>query len=122
MIKDRITKLVLKLIKLTKNNDIKWKGFVPDNPDLPNEEIILDKVYKTEIGDKNFHLYRYKYKYFIDEFEYQWAQRVRLDLVDNEGETDYVFKYENSMNDLYDIVREQASNVNQLIDDILDIE
>jgi hypothetical protein len=122
MIKDKVTQFVLKLIKLTKNKEITWKGFIPLDTDLPNEEVILDKIYKTTVSDKQLHLYRYKFKYFIDEYEYQWVQKVRLELIDSKGETDYVFKYENSMNDLYDIVREQASNVNQLIDDILSIE
>lgn len=122
MIKDKVTQFVLKLIKLTKNNEITWKGFIPADTELPNEEVILDKIYETTVSEKQLHLFRYKFKYFTDEYEYQWVQKVRLELIDTKGETDYVFKYENSMNDLYDIVREQASNVNQLIDDILKIE
>ena len=122
MIKDKITQLVLKLIKLTKNGEVKWRNFIPAETELPNEEIILDKIYESVINEKRFQLYRYKAKYFIDEYEYQWVQRIRLELIDDKGETDFVFKFENSMNDLYDIVREQSSNVNQLIDDILQLD
>ena len=122
MIKDKITQLVLKLIKLTKNNEVKWRSFIPAETELPNEEVIIDKIYESVINDKRFQLYRYKAKYFIDEYEFQWVQRIRLELIDDKGETDYVFKFENSMNDLYDIVREQSSNVNQLIDDILQLD
>lgn len=122
MIKDKITQFVLKLIKLTKNNEITWRNFIPSETELPNEEVILDKVYESTINESRIQLYRYKAKYFIDEYEYQWVQRIRLELIDNKGETDYVFKFENSMNDLYDIVREQSSNVNQLIDDILKLD
>lgn len=116
---DKVTQLVLKLIKLTSNNEIKWDGNSVYSPELPNGEIILDKIYKTAYSGGRFQIYRYKFKSWMDEDRFEWSQRIRLELVDSQGHTDYEFEYENSMNDLYEIVREQASDVENLIDNIL---
>jgi len=55
----------------------------------------------------------------FEDYNYEWSQRIRLELLDNDGHSDFEFEYLNSMNDLYDIVREQTSNVSDFIDNIL---
>lgn len=116
---DKLSQFIIKLIKLTKSNELTWESISPRDPELPNGEVILDKLYETTVNDRDFRLYRYKYKYYRDEYDFEWSQKIRLELLDNDGNTDYEFEYQNSMNDLYDIVREQTSNVSDFIDDIL---
>lgn len=116
---DKLSQFIIKLIKLTKSNELTWESISPRDPELPNGEVILDKLYETTVNDRDFRLYRYKYKYYRDEYDFEWSQRIRLELLDNEGNTDFEFEYQNSMNDLYDIVREQTSNVSDFIDDVL---
>jgi len=116
---DKLSQFIIKLIKLTKGGELIWTSFSPRFEELPNGEIIIDKIYEARLNERDFHLYRYKYKYYTDESEYEWSQRIRLELLDIIGNTDYEFEYHNSMDDLYDIVREQTSNVIDFIDDIL---
>src|SRR5687767_6060412 len=116
---EKVTQLVLRLIKMTSHNEIKWEPNNVYSAELPNGEIILDKMYTTTLTNGRFRLYRYKLKYWVDEDRFEWSQRIRLELIDKNGHVEYEFVYENSMNDLYDIVREQASNVSSILDEIL---
>lgn len=116
---EKVSQFVIKLIKLTRSGELTWRSFANDTEELPNGEFVVDKIYEATISGKKFHLYRYKFKFFRDEFDFEWAQRIRLELMDSGGNTDYEFEYDNSMNDLYDIVREQTSNVTDVVDDIL---
>lgn len=117
----KFAQFVVKLIKLTRSNDITWNSFAPKDEELLSGEIVLDKIYETSINFKSFRLYRYKLKLYIDEYNFEWDQRIRLELLDAFGNTDYEFDYDNSLDDLYEIVREQTSNVINIIDDILGV-
>lgn len=116
---EKVTQLVLRLIKMTSHNEIKWEPNNVYSPELPSGEVILDKIYSTVLTNGRFRIYRYKFKVWVDEDRFEWSQRIRLELIDKGGFTEYEFVYENSMNDLYDIVREQASNVSSILDEIL---
>lgn len=116
---DKLSLFIIKLIKLTKSNELTWNSTTPREAELPNGEVILDKLYKTTFNERDFRLYRYKYKYYRDEYDFEWSQRIRLELLDSDGHTDFEFEYQNSMNDLYEIVREQTSNVSDFIDNVL---
>jgi len=116
---DKLSQFIIKLIKLTKSSELTWDSISPRDTELPNGEVILDKLYETTVNDRNFKLYRYKYKHYRDEYNFEWPQRIRLELLDSDGITDFEFEYQNSMNDLYEIVREQTSNVSNFIDSVL---
>lgn len=116
---DKVNQFIIKLIKLTKGNELEWDPVIPFERELLNGSVILDKIYKTELGGKNFNLYKYKYKYYKEEFDYEWFERIQLDMVDEKGYTDFEFTFTNSMKDLYDIVREKCSNVGIIIDELL---
>lgn len=116
---EKVTQLVLKLMKMTSNNELSWQSNTVHSTDLPSGEVILDKVYISVLERGRFRIYRYKYKYWVDEDRYEWTQKVRLELIDGSGNSEYEFEYDNSMSDLYDIVREQASNVSGILDEIL---
>lgn len=116
---EKVSQFVIKLIKLTRSGELTWESFSSTDTELPNGEVVLDKVYSAKIGGKTFHLYRYKFKFYRDEYDFEWVPRIRLELMDDNGKTDYEFEYDNSMNDLYDIVREQTSNVADIVDVLL---
>lgn len=119
MNREKTTQFVIKLIKLTRSGELDWVSNPVSNPLLANGEVIIDKIYKAVIDSNTLKLYRYTCKYFHDEDEFEWVHRIRLELIDKRGDTDYEFDYDNSMNDLYDIVREQTSNVSEIVDDLL---
>ena len=115
----KISQFVLKLIKLTNNNEIEWGSMSFTDPETDNGDIILDKIYITNIHEKKFQMYRCKYKYWLDIDQFEWSQRVRLELLDSSGNVEYEFEYDNSMDDLYGIVREKTSGISEIIDQVL---
>ena len=119
MRRDKIRQLIIELIKKTKNDELIWNSYSPKDTELLSGEFILDKVYESEISDRAFKLFRYKYKSWRDEYDFEWQSSIRLELTDKGGDTDYEFEYDNSFNDLYSIVREQTSNVTDVIDNLL---
>ncbi len=110
-----------KLKKITVEKDYSPFSYLYSNRDneLPSGEYLLDKIYETKIEDRSFKLYKYKYKVWKEEFDYEWQSSIKLELADKGGDIDYEFEYDNSFNDLYSIVREQCSNVIDVIDSIL---
>jgi len=122
MDQDRIAQLVLKLIKLTNTDKIEWKSLLPTDMKWRKDPgYLIDKVYRTQVNGKSFQLYRYKEKWYREEDDYEWIVSTRLELIDENEYTDYEFEYSNSMNDLYEIVREKTSKAEEIINQILNI-
>jgi len=97
---DKLSQFIIKLIKLTRSSELKWSSRTPTDDALPNGEFILDKLYEANVNDRDFRLYRYKYRNYFEDYNYEWSQRIRLELLDNDGHSDFEFEYLNSMNDL----------------------
>jgi len=115
--KNKISLFILELIKMTKKGQISWQESF-HTPILPDGiERLVDLAYSTTIKEKSFRLYKYNTKHFTDEYEYYWSERIRFELIDNDGNSTFEFPYEYSLNDLYDAVRESSSGINEFIDD-----
>ncbi|KAB7528110.1 hypothetical protein F8C76_09525 [Flagellimonas olearia] len=116
---NKISRFILELIKKTKKNEVEWDeaDFSPTIPD--GNERLVDLAYSSNINDKNFRIYKYNIKHYRDEYEWDWSERIRLELTDNYGNTIYEFPYEYSLYDLYNAVRESTSGINDFIDDFL---
>jgi hypothetical protein len=115
---EKVSQFIIKLIKLTKSGELIWESVGSEEIDMPLGDI-LGKIYEATINNRRLQLYRYKIKYYNDEFDFEWIQKIKLELLDDHGKPDYDFEYDNSINDLYNIVREHTSNVSDFIDDIL---
>jgi hypothetical protein len=115
---EKVSQFIIKLIKLTKTGELVWSSDVSTVIEMPIGEL-MGKVYEANINDRKLHIYRYKVKYYNDEVDYEWVQKIKLELLDDHGKPDYEFEYDNSISDLYNIVREHTSNVAEFIDDIL---
>jgi hypothetical protein len=113
---EKLTKFVISLIKATQSNELKWVSTSPPKKEALNGDVILDKIYKAQIeGEKYLQLYRYKNLVWFDEFHSRWEAGTRLELVDRNEEREYEFEYENSINDLYEIVREKTSGISKVV-------
>ena len=120
MIEDnKISRFILELIKKTKKNVVQWNEshYSPTLPD--GSERLVDLAYSCEIGDKNFRLFKYNIKHYRDEYEWDWSERIKLELIDNQGNSIYEFPYEYSLYDLYNAVRESTSGIDEFIDEFL---
>lgn len=116
---NKISRFILELIKKTKKNEVEWDE-ADSSPTIPDgSERLVDLAYSANINDKNFRIYKYNIKHYRDEYEWDWSERIRLELTDNFGNTIYEFPYEYSLYDLYNAVRESTSGINDFIDDFL---
>lgn len=118
---DKIKQLILELIKKTKNDELVWDSYTLPNNELPNGEYVLDKVYESKIENGYFNIYKYKIRNWYEEDEFAWNTTIKFELLDKNHHTDYEFPYDNSLDDLYSIIREQSSNVTDIVDNILGI-
>ncbi len=116
--KNRNKELILALIKKTNNNEIEWE-IVNHQIDLPHDEKITSKIYKTSILEKALRLYEFQYKHYIDEDEWLWNQRKRLEIIDQSNERLYEFDYDYSLSDLFDAVSRVTSGIDNFIESFL---
>ena len=82
MTRDKVSQFPLRLIKLTEGGELTWESYAPINVELPNSEIIIDKVYTSILGGRKIKLYKYKYKYTISNNHYynRWCTDCNWDL------------------------------------------
>ncbi|WP_276482673.1 hypothetical protein [Paraflavitalea pollutisoli] len=116
---DSQNQFILALIKQTNSKNIEWSSRAVSDPELANGEIVIDKVYSTEINGKRFNLYRYKYKHWKEYDEYEWNIRPKLELVDMFENVEFEFNYDYSLEDLYQIVRQQSSGILEFIEEFI---
>lgn len=81
---------------MTKSNEIEWSSKPAYNKDFYGFEI-LGKLYLTEVNGRKFRLYRWK-------DEEDRTQKIKLELIDDNEEVDYDFKFTDNLKDLYKIV------------------
>lgn len=116
---NKLSLFILELIKKTKQKTVNWEEsyHLPTLPD--GSERLVDLSYSSEINEKNFRIYKYNIKHYRDEYEWDWTERIRLELIDNDGNSIFEFPFEYSLYDLYDAVRETTSGIEDFIDDFL---
>ena len=110
---------VFKLNKETKEDKILWRITDFTKPALIGTEELMDAIYVTNVLKKNIRLFRLKIRYFTDEYEYEWAESFRLELVDDNGNSLYKFPDDSAISDLYDTVKYKTSNIADLFNDFL---
>lgn len=116
---EKITRLILKLLKETIDGNLIWSVTEDIKHISLVDEEILDFIYITNYKEKNFRLFRYKYKDYVDYDKFRLTAGYRLEMIDDKGKSLYVLPKDSSTENLYDSVREKTSGVNKLIDDLL---
>lgn len=115
----REERFISKLIKDTKKGDITWEDLPNRVLNLPSNERAIGKVYKTSINDQNLRIYEYQIKHYQDEYSWDWVERLRLELIDNDDDTLFEFSEDYSLFKLYNAVRKANSNVDEIMKDFL---
>ncbi|MGA9638715.1 hypothetical protein [Flavobacterium sp.] len=100
---------------------IVWETIKPQTIDATYDENIVNFIYNTKIGDKYFWLYKYKAKYFRDEYDWDWTEKIKFEMIDETYNSLYEFPYDYSLVDLYNAIREKTSGISELLDDLLSI-
>lgn len=112
---NREERFVLKLIQDTKKKEIEWTDEPNNKLVLPSNERAISKVYKTKIGDKNFRIYEYQTKYYKDEDDWDWVERIRLEIFDTDGASLFDFEYDYSFYKLFNAVRKANTDIDNFM-------
>ncbi len=112
---NREERFISKLTQDTKKGEINWDDESNRKLILPSTERVISKVYTTQIGEKNLRVYEYQIKHYKDEDEWDWVDRVRLELFDEDGATLFEFSYDYSLYKLFNAVRKANSGVDDFM-------
>ncbi len=114
-------RFILKLIKDTKKGEINWESTSNSSlSNLPSTEKPVSKVYTSVISKKTLRIYEFQVKSYTDEDEWDWIQRVRLEIIDENSDTIYEYNYDYSLYKLFKAVREMNSGVDDFMKDFLE--
>ncbi|HNY63368.1 MAG TPA: hypothetical protein PLH70_07485 [Bacteroidales bacterium] len=116
---NREERFVSKLIQDTKKGELEWKDESNNVLTLPSNERPISKVYTTEIVGKNLRIYEFEIKHYSDEYEWDWVERIRLELIDDDGATLFEFDYDYSIYKLFNAVRKLNSGIDDLMKEFL---
>ncbi len=117
----KLAKLITKLIRETSNGNISWElSNVPLSLNTATEQSV-PLFLQTDYKGKIIGIYDLRSKHYTDIDEYSWTRGVGLCIVDDQGRVTWEAK-ENllSLYDLFNIAREQASGIDDILDNLLD--
>jgi hypothetical protein len=113
-------KVIYKLIKETSDGHITW-GINSSSVKLEDDGEVIGKAYTTTFKDKIFRVYAYKYEAFDPAYNKLYTtNKVNLELIDYLGEVLWKFPFDNSINDLYQMIRYKVAKIDDLFDSFLD--
>lgn len=116
----KTAKLITKLIRETAKNNIEWE--VIDAPRALNQdtEQSVPLYLQAEYKGKNLGVYDLRTKKFYDEHEYYWSESIGFCIVDDRGRVVWESsEYSQALLDLFNTAREQASGIDDILDDLL---
>lgn len=120
MQENKLTKLVIKLMRQTIAKEIKWE--VSDAPNYLTDgtDHKIPIFFTTKFNDKTFALFQRRYQNYSLEFDVMyWAEEIKLAIIENKK-----ILWENKENilalsDLLKSVEEQVSGLDEILDSIL---
>ncbi|MBU3009270.1 hypothetical protein [Cobetia amphilecti] len=75
---------------------------------------------KANYKDKVLGIFQRKFKYFYDEHEFYWSDEVVLCVIDGKGGVVWEYSEKSiALNNLFDLAREKASGIDEILDDLL---
>lgn len=121
MTNDKTTNLILQLTKMTINKEISWEALNPPRGFDIGSEDIVPMLYVTKIKEKTVAVYLRRYRHFTDIDEFHWAEKVCIAFLSNDLTTIIWEPNERSASivALYQTVTEQASGIDDLLNDLL---
>ena len=108
-----------KLTKETLKGNILWNIVNHKGIELPHDEKVTSKVYTATVSSKKIRVYEYQYKHYVDEEEWLWKRRARLEMIDDNSERLYEFEYDYSLYDLFNSIAKMTANVDDFINNFL---
>jgi hypothetical protein len=124
---------VAKLIKLTQDDELKWRTAAPSESRIDSTENLQGAIYIAEQAKSTLRLYKLRFKEEADFMSgltsilrvpakqpaYVWVDVVRLELIDLLGTTLFTFPGVSGLKDLYSSVSYQVAGVEELLNELL---
>lgn len=120
-IEEKAAQLITKLIRETSKGNVKWEVEHAPSPLCHETEQSVPLYLQAEYKGKTLGLYELRAKYFTDEDEFHWTQSVGLCIVDRAGRVLWELRDPSlALFDLFNTAREQASGIDDILDDLLE--
>lgn len=116
----KTAQLITKLIRETAKGNVKWE--VEDAPRALNAETeqSVPLYLQTEYKGKTLGVFDLRTKYFTDVDEYYWSEGVGFCIVDDKRRVVWESRESSpALLDLFNTAREQASGIDEILDDLL---
>lgn len=116
----KTAQLITKLIRETSKGNVQWE--VRDAPRALNQatEQVVPLYLQTQYKGKFLGVYEVRTKSFYDEHEFYWSEGLGFCVVDNQGRVVWESnEYSPALQDLFNTAREQASGIDDILDDLL---
>jgi len=114
----KLTKFIVKLNKLTKEDVVKWQ---PEILFEPYEGELVGKSYRTSYKDKRIRIFKYRKRNNILSSA-KWTIGHKLQFTNFLNDPEWDFPEENAIDDLYRSVIYKAENIEGFLDKFLDEE
>lgn len=119
-LKDKIEKLAIVLTRETYSGNLIWFEREAPNSLIEGTGHIIPLFFACEYKGKLIGLYIKRYKYYYDELEWSWCEDQGMCVI---GENDKIIwdydKHSIAVVNLIEAAREQASGINDIIDELL---
>jgi len=104
-----------KLIEMSRDHNIAWE----DRSEHIKRPDSISPLFVAEYKEWHILIYKYSYKYFYDEEQFDWQEDVLIELIQEDGKTKWTLPKTPSRYELLEIVQFQNANVELLLNDIL---
>lgn len=114
--RDRWTKFVNKLITQTAKGQLKWE----DSSDKTSRKYALGPIFTAEIiEDKYVAIFRYEFRYYTDEEEYDIRKDVAIELVDEDRRELWRLPEVGERHELIDLLEFHEAGAEATLDEFL---
>lgn len=119
-LKDKIEKLAIVLTKETYSGNLKWfEREVPPSL-IEGTGNIVPLFLVCEYKEKLIGLYIIRYKHYYDELEWSWSEDQGICVIGEKNKVIWDYnKHLTAVVNLIEAAREQASGINDIIDELL---
>ena len=117
---NKTAQLITKLIRETAKGNVKWKIKEAPRSLIYETESSVPLYLQTEYKGKLLGIYDHRSRSFVDEEKYYWSEDVGFCIVTEDGKVIWTVNEDSfPLRDLFNTAREQASGIDDILDDLL---
>lgn len=118
---EKITNLLVKLNKLTSLGQLQWEVQDPPRTIARGTDDFIPLFLTTTYKGQRFGLFQQRYQWYDGEHDrFSWSEQLVLAILDNQDRMLWETHQSSALHDLFETARKKVSNVDKLIDDLLE--